>query len=92
MTLRQRVKMTRILYGLTQQNVGDALGVTKNYISMVENNNGSVRCSDERLEMILNTIYKIGESKKIGQMEDCIKECNKVSKQMKEQNKTNIQE
>jgi transcriptional regulator with XRE-family HTH domain len=91
MTLRQRIKFTRILYGLTQGNVASALGVTKQYISMVENNNGGVRCSEERLEMILNTIYKIGESKKIGQMEECIKECNKVSKEMKEQNKVNIE-
>ena len=91
MTLRQRIKFTRILYGLTQGNVASALGVTKQYISMVENNNGGVRCAEERLEMILNTIYKIGESKKIGQMEECIKECNKVSKEMKEQNKVNIE-
>jgi len=75
MTLRERIKYTRIMYGLTQKNVGEALGTSRNYVTMIENGNGGVRASEERLIFILNLIYKLGESKKVGQMESIIKEC-----------------
>lgn len=80
MTLRERIRFTRTLYGLTQTNLGDALGVSRNYICMVENNSGNVQLSLERATEILNMIYKIGEEKKKGRLKECLEELKEINK------------
>lgn len=64
MTLREVIRMTRIRYKLSQKEVGEALGSTRNYINMVENNTGNVGLSMEKAKEIIDAIYKIGEEKK----------------------------
>lgn len=78
MTYRERIKYTRLLYGLTQKDVGQALGVSKQYISQCECNN--VECADERLIEIINIVYKLGEAKKQGRLEEIKEDLIKVNK------------
>ena len=62
MTMRERIRRTRTDYGLSLEQVAKELKVTKNYLSMVENNKTIV--SEEKLVEILNTIYKLGEQER----------------------------
>ncbi|AOR23891.1 helix-turn-helix domain-containing protein [Clostridium taeniosporum] len=80
MTLRERIAYTRTIYKLSQTNVADALGVSRNYISMIENNNGNVGATQERLEEILNIIYKLGEEKKKGRLQDVLNDLKTINK------------
>ncbi|MBW6410964.1 helix-turn-helix domain-containing protein [Clostridium weizhouense] len=84
MTLRERIAYTRTIYKLSQTNVADALGVSRNYISMIENNNGNVGATTERLEEILNIIYKLGEEKKKGRLQDVLNDLKTINKNNKE--------
>lgn len=61
MRRNERLRYTRILYGLTQTEVATELGCKRNYISMVENGNDM---SEEKYAEIMNAIYKVGEEKK----------------------------
>lgn len=70
MTMRERIRYTRAIYNLTQKEVGEALGTSKNYITMVEKNRNVV--SDEKLEEIYKVTVKIGEAKKQGRMEEVL--------------------
>lgn len=67
MTMRERIRRTRTDYGLSLEQVAKELKVTKNYLSMVENNKTMV--SEEKLLEILNTIYKLGEQERKKQEE-----------------------
>lgn len=62
MTMRERIRRTRTDYGLSLEQVAKELKVTRNYLSMVENNKTIV--SEEKLVEILNTIYKLGEQER----------------------------
>lgn len=64
MTLREVIRMNRTNYGLSQKEVGEAVGASRNYINMVENNTGNVGLSMEKAKEIIDAIYKIGEEKK----------------------------
>lgn len=77
MTLRQRVKFTRMIYGITQKTLAQALGTSREYISMIENNNGNVGATDERLEEIINMIYKLGSADRVDKLEEVLEECKK---------------
>lgn len=59
MTMRERIRRTRTDYGLSLEQVGKELGVTKNYLSQIENN--KVVATDDKLLEILNAVYKVGE-------------------------------
>ncbi|MBD7909738.1 helix-turn-helix domain-containing protein [Clostridium cibarium] len=82
MTSRERILYLRALYGLNQTDVGVACGFTRNYISQLEN--GHFNMSQEQEIRIVNAIYKIGEAKKQGRLQDVLND-------LKKQNKKNIE-
>ena len=65
--MRERIRYIRTNYGLSLEQVAKELGVTRNYLSMVENNKTMV--SEEKLVEILNAIYKLGERERKKQEE-----------------------
>lgn len=58
----EKMKLVRLLNNVTQKEIGDMMGVSKNYISMVEN--GKHYYSSEQCTKYLNAIYKIAQEKK----------------------------
>ena len=67
MTMRARIRRTRTDYNLSLEQVGKELGVTKNYLSQIENN--KVVATDDKLLEILNAVYKVGERERKKQEE-----------------------
>ena len=67
MTIRERIRRTRTDYNLSLEQVGKELGVTKNYLSQIENN--KVVASEDKLIEILNAVYKVGERERKKQEE-----------------------
>lgn len=67
MTMRERIRRTRTDYNLSLEQVGKELGVTKNYLSQIENN--KVVASEDKLIDILNAVYKVGERERKKQEE-----------------------
>ena len=67
MTMRERIRRTRTDYGLSLEQVGKELGVTKNYLSQIENN--KVVATEDKLIDILNVVYKVGERERKKQEE-----------------------
>lgn len=82
MTIRERVRMTRAIYDITQLNVADFLGCSKQYITQIET--GKLTATDERMEQILNAVYSVGELKKQGRLKEVLEELKKAN----ENNKT----
>lgn len=58
----EKMKLVRLLNNVTQKEIGDMMGVSKNYISMIEN--GKHYYSSEQCNKYLNAIYKIAQEKK----------------------------
>lgn len=83
MTLRERIRYTRNIYNITQQNVADVLGVSKQYVTQIETD--KLTATDKRLEEVLNAVYKAGEAKKQGRLEQVIEDL-KQQKQIKKNN------
>lgn len=67
MTMRERIRRTRTDYNLSLEQVGKELGVTKNYLSQIENN--KVVASEDKLIEILNAVYRLGERERKKQEE-----------------------
>lgn len=67
MTIRERIRRTRTDYNLSLEQVGKELGVTKNYLSQIENN--KVVATEDKLIDILNAVYKVGERERKKQEE-----------------------
>lgn len=67
MTMRERIRYTRTNYKLSLEQVAKELGVTRNYLSQIENN--KVVATDDKLLEILNAIYKLGERERKKQEE-----------------------
>ena len=82
MTIRERIKMTRAIYNITQQNIAEYLGVTKQYITQIERD--TLTATDEKLEEILNVVYKVGELKKQGRLKEVLEELKEVNKKNKD--------
>jgi len=61
----EKIKFLRQLHGLTQQKVADALGCTKNYISMLENRKQEY--SQDFAKRWVNAIYTLAEEKEKAQ-------------------------
>lgn len=78
MTLQQRMKYTRAIYGVSQTEVGNGLGTTKQYINQIENN--KLNASDERLEQVINLIYRLGEAKKEGRLKEVMEDLKELNK------------
>jgi len=53
----QKLKYLRLLHDLTQSEVGKEMGVTKNYISELEN--GKAQYSEDQQNKFVNAIYKV---------------------------------
>ena len=83
MTLRERIRYTRNIYNITQQNVADVLGVSKQYVTQIETD--KLTATDKRLEEVLNAVYQAGEAKKQGRLEQVIEDL-KQQKQIKKNN------
>lgn len=83
MTIRERIRYMRAIYGLTQKEVGEVLGVAKQYVTMIEKN--SVKATDERLEEILLTVVKLGEAKKKGNFEEIMSDLIESRKELLEE-------
>lgn len=62
MSRNERLRHTRLRYDLTLEELGKFIGVTKGYLSMVENN--KTELSENKFMEILNGIYKLGEKKR----------------------------
>lgn len=61
MLTAEKLKFLRMLHNLTQKEVAEYLGVTRNYISQVEN--GKLTYSKEKCKEILNAIYTLASKK-----------------------------
>lgn len=81
MQIRERIKMTRAIYDITQKDISDFLGVSKQYITQIET--GKLTATEEKLEQILNTVYKVGELKKQGRLKEVLEELKKADKKTK---------
>lgn len=82
MTVRERIRYTRTIYQLTQQDVADGFGISKQYITQIET--GKKIATDERLEEVLSMVYKLGEAKKKGRLKDVLRD-------IQQQNKMNLE-
>ena len=58
----ERLKYLRIIYNLSQKDIAQELGITRNYLSQLENE--KLVMSDEKFNEIVDCIYKIGEEKR----------------------------
>lgn len=75
MNMRERIRYTRVLYKLTQREVADGLGVSKQYITQIEGN--KLVATTSKLEEILNMIYKLGEAKNEGKLKEILNDLKK---------------
>lgn len=71
----ERLRYLRVLYGLNQTEIGKSICTSRNYISQVEN--GKLQISDEQYNKLINSIYRIGEAKKKGLLDQALKDIKK---------------
>ena len=71
----ERLRYLRVLYGLNQTQIGKSIGTSRNYISQVEN--GKLQISDEQYNKLINAIYRIGEAKKYGLLDQALEDIKK---------------
>ena len=72
MRKNERLKYLRVFYGLNQTEIGKSIGASRNYISQLENE--KLAMSDEQYKKVLNAIYRIGEAKKKGRIEEVLED------------------
>lgn len=84
-----KIKYLRLLHGVTQQEVGDFLGVSKNYISMIETAKRSY--DEETHDKIINAIYAIDteKQKQKDNPTEILKDVSSVEKNKQSKNKKN---
>ncbi|EOU1144043.1 XRE family transcriptional regulator [Clostridium perfringens] len=58
----ERLKYLRIIYNLSQKDIAQELGITRNYLSQLENE--KLVMSEEKFNEIVDCIYRIGEEKR----------------------------
>ncbi|KMT21503.1 helix-turn-helix domain-containing protein [Clostridium cylindrosporum] len=75
----EKLKMLRLVHGVTLQNVGDEMGVSKNYISMIENR--KVSLSEEQYHKLVDAIYA-AHRKKNSKQEDVEENIEAVKEEM----------
>ena len=68
----ERLRYLRLIYNLSQTEVAKELGVTRNYLSQIENE--KLVMSKEKFNEIVDIIYKIGEQKRKEDIKQIIKE------------------
>lgn len=72
MRKNERLKYLRVFYELNQTEIGKSIGASRNYISQLENE--KLAMSDEQYKKVLNAIYRIGEAKKKGRIEEVLED------------------
>lgn len=75
MRKNERLRYLRCLYQLNQTQIGKSIGTSRNYISQVENE--KLPISDEQYNKLINAIYRIGEAKKRGLLEQVLEDIKK---------------
>lgn len=75
MRKNERLRYLRCLYQLNQTQIGKAIGTSRNYISQVENE--KLPISEEQYNKLINAIYRIGEAKKQGLLEQALEDIKK---------------
>lgn len=68
----ERLRYLRLIYNLSQTEVAKELGVTRNYLSQVENE--KLAMSEEKFNEIVDIIYKIGETKRKEDLKQILKD------------------
>lgn len=71
----ERLRYLRVLYQLNQTEIGRSIGTSRNYISQVEN--AKLQISKEQYNKLINAIYKIGEAKKKGLLDQALEDIKK---------------
>lgn len=71
----ERLRYLRVLYQLNQTEIGKSIGTSRNYISQIEN--GKLQISKEQYNKLINAIYKIGEAKKKGLLDQALEDIKK---------------
>ncbi|MDU2122621.1 MAG: helix-turn-helix transcriptional regulator [Clostridium celatum] len=71
----ERLRYLRVLYQLNQTQIGKSIGTSRNYISQVEN--GKLQISKEQYNKLINAIYRIGEAKKKGLLDQALEDIKK---------------
>ncbi|WP_163289371.1 helix-turn-helix domain-containing protein [Clostridium sporogenes] len=78
----EKLKFLRLLHNITQKEIGAEMGISKNYISMIENRKETY--SQEWHDRYVNAVYKIAEQKKneknIEKVEEIKEEIKKTKK------------
>lgn len=70
----ERLRYLRLIYNLSQVEIGKEMGTTRNYISQLENE--KLVMSEDKFKEIVDTIYKIGEQKRKEDIKQIIEEEN----------------
>ncbi|WP_317412197.1 helix-turn-helix transcriptional regulator [Clostridium baratii] len=70
----ERLRYLRLIYNLSQAEIGKEMGTTRNYISQLENE--KLAMSEDKFKEIVDTIYKIGEQKRKEDIKQIIEEEN----------------
>lgn len=83
MRKNERLKYLRVFYGLNQTEIGKSIGASRNYISQLENE--KLAMSDEQYKKVLNAIYRIGEAKKKGRIEEVLEDIRNELKNKKKE-------
>lgn len=68
----ERLRYLRLIYNLSQTEVAKELGVTRNYLSQVENE--KLAMSEDKFNEIVDIIYKIGETKRKEDLKQILKD------------------
>lgn len=68
----ERLRYLRLIYNLTQSDIAKELGVTRNYLSQIENE--KLVMSKEKFNEIVDIIYKIGETKRKEDLKQILKD------------------
>lgn len=68
----ERLRYLRLIYNLSQTHIAKELGVTRNYLSQIENE--KLVMSEEKFNEIVDIIYKIGEQKRKEDIKQIIQE------------------
>lgn len=71
----ERLRYLRVLYQLNQTQIGKSIGTSRNYISQIEN--GKLQISEEQYNKLINAIYRIGEAKKKGLLDQALEDIKK---------------
>lgn len=68
----ERLRYMRLIYNLTQNDIAKELGVTRNYLSQLENE--KLAFTEDKFKEIVNCIYKIGEEKRKEDIKQIVEE------------------